>query len=1498
MEKRKRWQFWLIIAVLALTVYNILPTLFYYSKPLSQPIGERQAGQVAEAIASRVDDLQGGAVAWTGALAKHLHLKPTSITPVEGDDGLIAVTFPNSEQASTFAAVVPKAGELIPFVPAQLSLSSGERAEPNTVYVQRKVDVAVDPAETFLFTKKRTDDGAVADLYATIVYDRAAEVATTLGGTTEQARLVKAAPMMGGRSQDAPYLSLAQQIVEYDSLFGSNSPITRRFYAGFSQIDGAEPISALIARLESAKQHTASELRSLQSERSTAAEQQMVASLTKQSSTLDRALAILRAEGSLFRAGEAPLTESAVLAGLDRSQLTDPSIVQRINIGDRNPFFNSVEIDWQGGELTLLLHPDVEQMLADTEGEEASYIADKLSQLVINEVAYLSRKTGEEPSPVGDQYQIALDTLNNSQSVLVMKLGAIAKAEAANVEYKLAHEWAPESVDLSIENYPVVDYATFEQSGDRLGFVVYAPAASDLPAPAGFRPGSLYVIARGMGSILERAQQAGESDEVRTLANDLENLQSLMQSEGFFAYAGSAYGMPAAFQNDIIFEMDDFYSNLLGATREDFVVHGTKRFATLDFSDVEQRIRTTNQIETAEHEDLLRWRDEYRSAQVSLQSGDQLFVPKPTKNAVLSNWMLSAKKYFRGDDRKILKWGLDLSGGKRVTIGLRDQNGRPVTDESDQRVAVNELYERVNKMGVSEVEIRIEGPNIVLNFPGAQNWSASELIKASTMTFHIVNEKFASNPAVAREVDQFLQEVWNEAVVTNRKDIASINEIAWRNLGEDIGDEASPRPRSSSARTLLENGLRLAGPNSTRSTTFDDSLSTIAMWREQDLAEQRSGHPLMIVFNNYALEGSSLRNVQAQYDSSKGNVLLFDVASSNVLADGMAYSPRSDFYLWTSQVAEEQIAGTPRASYTGGRGWRMAVILNDQIISSPALHDALRDHAMISGSFSQREANQLASDLKAGSLSFTPQILSEQNISPDLGLAERHQAMMAAAIGFVLLFALMIGYYRFAGVVASCAVIINLLIMWGILQNLEAALTLPGIAGVILAVGMSVDANVLVFERIREEFAQSGRLASAVHAGYRKAFSAIFDSNITTIIAAMILMHFDSGPIKGFALTLIVGIVSSMFTALFMTRYYFAGYVQKHQKLTMANLFGKTKIDFLSKAKVATLCSALLIAVGLFVAAGESKTILGMDFTGGYALTVELQEQQGDQNYRAETMAALEEGGATAGEVQIRELGRPSQLRIQLGAGMEEQGHPFYGLPIETPSVSPFEYEYLSNPRIVWVVDTLSAAGLELRPDSLARLQDQWTAMSGQFSDAMRNAALFGLGLALLCILAYITVRFEFKYAVSAIIALAHDVLITVGAIAILHKLGVPVQIDLQAVGALMTIVGYSLNDTIIIFDRIREDSQLFRKMTFPEMINRALNVTLNRTLMTSGTTLLVLLALVALGGSVIFGFALVMTMGVLFGTFSSLFIASPALLYFHRREEAKSKRRGDLKKA
>jgi len=801
-------------------------------------------------------------------------------------------------------------------------------------------------------------------------------------------------------------------------------------------------------------------------------------------------------------------------------------------------------------------------------------------------------------------------------------------------------------------------------------------------------------------------------------------------------------------------------------------------------------------------------------------------------------------------------------------------------------------------MGVSDVNIRQEGTNITLDFPGSQDISAVDLIKASSMTFNIVNEKFSvAGDSLSHEVNQFLQEVWNEAVVTNKKDLDNINLIAWTHLNGNSLSGETPQPRSPAAKALFENGLRLTNPNDPDiSNTLDDTTSKIATYRGDNFSDwYGQTHPLLFVFKNYALEGSNLENVQAGYDPTKGNYLSFQIKSSQVTTAGEKRSPRNDLYAWTSLFAKETITGSPYEKFTNGRGWRMAVILNGYVVSSPHLESPLKDSGMITGQFSGREINKLVADLKAGSLTFTPQILSEQSISPDLGLKERMQGITATAIALIAVIILMISYYRFAGTIASIAVIFNIIIIWATLQNIGATITLAGIAGIILTVGMAVDANVLVFERIREEFNKTQKIKSAVQIGYKKAYSAIIDSNVTTIIAALILLNFDSGPIKGFAVTLIIGIVSSMFTALFMTRFFFSRWVQnpKHKTLKMANLIKACNWNFLKYGKLAIWISLALIIGGGYSLVKDRQTIFGMDFTGGYSVNVELKQLPGI-NYRAEVEDALQKSGVSKQEMQVRELYPNNQVRIFLSKNLDNIGNPFYDLPFAIQQENTAS-SYETNPRLIWLVDTLNKAHLELTDKSLDNLDQNWKSVSGQMSDTMRHQAIVGLILALICILIYITLRFEFAFAISATLGLAFDVFITLGLLALLHLSHVPVQIDLNTIAALMTIIGYSLNDTIIVFDRIREDSKIMKRNSFKEIINHALNVTLSRTILTSGTTLLVLISLVLLGGSTIFGFSLIMAIGVIVGTLSTFFIATTLLLFFQKREDKNAIENNDM---
>lgn len=1329
MGKNRKWQFLCILAVTLLTVYNIIPTLFFYSKALHSPVSKEQSVGIVNDIQNRVNHLEKETVDWLESYCKLIDVAPSKIVLNPENPQWVSVQFSKAEHANRLRSLLPRAGALIPFAPAKLSVSAID-GNPNSVLVQRQIPCHLNPdAGLFSWNSKNSPE------YKKIIIDRAAQIVHAL-------------------------------------------------------IDNGPATKALQAMLTQEHQYS---------------------------------------------------------------------------FGDKNPIFSKLSIDFAEEKIHLTVHENL--------------ALKKEKELLVKEVAKIIHQCNEKVHQSDVGYEIAFHALPNTSGSLALHLDKLADIELRGLVSTLKTKWKPQHPDL--QNITIVDpetYANLPIEEKALCIVLYSPLKSEVSGDNG----SLYIVAKGFERIARAYQEFTDSPLASALNSDVHSLHSLLYHLGF-SRTQITKESTVPFAGDFQFEKPGFATPILNATREAFLSLGSKRYALLDLSNKEQRIGTENKIETAIHEELIKWKDDYLSAQVSLNPKTRFDTPKPRRNVVWDNFLLTFRKMIRGDASKIIRWGLDLSGGKTVEIELRDSNHNVVQEDADLKQGISELRTRVNKMGLSEVSIRQVGQHIVLDFPGSQSLTASELIKASTMAFHVVNEKFSPHsPLLGEATNRFLQNVWDEAVFTGKTDAQGVNEIARKHLY----GSAEATTVSEDAKKLRENGFQLLrGTDHSSYYTLDDSISKILVQRGTSPLEWNGlTHPLIVTFNNYALAGSDLENIHSSYDPSKGNYLSFSVASFN--KEGSQISPQNSFYSWTSRYSKENVIGTPYEAYSQGRGWRMAVVLNDTVINSPTLDSALKEHAMISGSFSHNEVQHLCADLKAGSLTFTPHILSEKNVSPELGSTDRAKGILATVAALILVIICMIAYYRFAGVVASIAVVFNLLILWAVLQNLGATLTLAGIAGIILTVGMSIDANVLVFERIKEEFALTGKIQSAIQTGYSKAFSAIIDSNITTIIAALILLNFDAGPIKSFAMNLIIGIVSSMFTALFMTRFYLTGWAQnpKNTFLTMSNWMRKTSFDFLKYTKASYGLAILIIVSGSCILLSKSSSILGLDFTGGYSLYLEV-EQSPNTQYAQKVKQAFLNAGADSHDFVVQEMNPAHQLRIFFGQSMEQKGKPFYALAASEESPEGF-YLYQKNPKISWLVNTLQDSGISLSKNTLSKLHLNWTAVSGQMSDTMRNNALFGFLLSFVGIFVYLCFRFEYKFAAAAIACLIHDVFITLAIMGLLYFFGVPIQLDLITIAALMTAVGYSLNDTIIIFDRIREEMHLNSKRSLRNTVNHALNFTLSRTMITSGTTLLVLLALLILGGASIFGFALVMTIGVVFGTLSSWFIAAPLMLFFHNREE------------
>lgn len=516
---------------------------------------------------------------------------------------------------------------------------------------------------------------------------------------------------------------------------------------------------------------------------------------------------------------------------------------------------------------------------------------------------------------------------------------------------------------------------------------------------------------------------------------------------------------------------------------------------------------------------------------------------------------------------------------------------------------------------------------------------------------------------------------------------------------------------------------------------------------------------------------------------------------------------------------------------------RLAIVLDDVVQSAPVIRERIPSgRAQISGNFSVEEANDLAIVLRAGALPAPTKIIEERTVGPTLGRDSIMSGLRAIMIGGIAIVIFMAIYYLLAGLIANFALCLNLIFITGILAYFDATLTLPGIAGLLLTIGMAVDANVLIFERIREESLLGKHIQSAISSGYQKAFLTIIDSNVTTLITALILFQFGTGPIRGFATTLSVGILSSMFCALVVTRLLLdiLTKVVGVSKLPMLRLIRNPNINFIGKRKIAYLISATIIAVGLFAFIKAGDKNFGIDFTGG---TI--------QQFRFEGQVPIEKARES-----LREIGLGASPIQQFGQNREIIIRTFEDT--SDAVIDKFRDVFKDNPFEVLRIEKVGPA----------------------IGKDLREKAVWALFYAIIGICLYISFRFEFRFAIAAIAALLHDLLICIGAIALTGR-----EISLPVIAALLTIVGYSINDTIVVFDRIREGRRLMKRSDFKTIINTSINQTLSRTILTSVTTLGVVSALYFLGGEVINDFAFVLMIGVIVGTYSSIFIASPILV-------------------
>ena len=559
-------------------------------------------------------------------------------------------------------------------------------------------------------------------------------------------------------------------------------------------------------------------------------------------------------------------------------------------------------------------------------------------------------------------------------------------------------------------------------------------------------------------------------------------------------------------------------------------------------------------------------------------------------------------------------------------------------------------------------------------------------------------------------------------------------------------------------------------------------------------------------------------------------------------------------------------------------GKQIAIVLDGMVYSYPTVNGEISGgSSQITGNFTLEEAEDLANVLKSGKLPAPATIIQEQVVGPSLGAESINAGLISFVIAFLLVLLYMVLFYQGAGLVADIALLCNVVLLFGTLVSFGAVLTLPGIAGLVLTLGMAVDANVIIYERVKEELRAGKGLSKAIADGYKNAYSAIIDGQLTTFLTGVVLFMFGSGPVQGFATTLIIGIITSVLTSVFITRIIFDDRVEKGKNITFDNKFTRnflqnTKVDFIGKKKIAYIVSGALILISLVSIFTKGFTY-GVDFTGGRTYVVRFDAPVTAEDVRAAAIAEFD------GAVEVKQFGGESQMKITTQYLVEDESTEA-DATVETKLYNALQGFFANELTFAEFTSTLD------NPNGIISSDKVGPTIA---NDITRNA-IIAVIIALFVIFAYIAVRFHgWTWGLGGVAGLAHTALIVIGFFSLFSGiLPFSLDIDQTFIAAILTIIGYAINDTVVIFDRIREYKELHPKADFKQNVNAALNSTLSRTMNTSLTTLVTMLAIAIFGGEVIRGLAVALILGIIIGTYASIFIATPIMFDVTKKAEAK----------
>ncbi|MBQ7876916.1 MAG: protein translocase subunit SecDF [Bacteroidales bacterium] len=563
-------------------------------------------------------------------------------------------------------------------------------------------------------------------------------------------------------------------------------------------------------------------------------------------------------------------------------------------------------------------------------------------------------------------------------------------------------------------------------------------------------------------------------------------------------------------------------------------------------------------------------------------------------------------------------------------------------------------------------------------------------------------------------------------------------------------------------------------------------------------------------------------------------------------------------------------------------GKQIAIVLDGMVYSYPMVNSKIEGgSSQITGNFTLEEAEDLANVLKSGKLPAPATIIQEQVVGPSLGAESINAGLISFVIAFVLVLLYMVLFYQGAGLVADVALLCNVVLLFGTLVSFGAVLTLPGIAGLVLTLGMAVDANVIIYERVKEELRAGKGLSKAISDGYSNAYSAIIDGQITTLLTGFVLFVFGSGPVQGFATTLIIGIITSVLTSIFITRIIFDDRVSKGKNVTFDNKFTRnflqnTHVDFLGKKKIAYIVSGTLIVISLVSIFTKGFTY-GVDFTGGRTYVVRFDQPVSAEEVRAAAIAEFD------GAVEVKQFGGESQMKITTQYLVENESTDA-DAEVETKLYNALNGFFTNEISFAEFTSTLDNPNGIISSDKVGPT----------IANDITRDAIIAVIIALIVIFAYIAVRFRgWTWGLGGVTGLAHTALIVIGFFSLFSGiLPFSLDIDQTFIAAILTIIGYAINDTVVIFDRIREYKELHPKADFKLNVNEALNSTLSRTMNTSLTTLITMIAIAIFGGEVIRGLAVALILGIVVGTYASIFIATPIMFDVTKKADAKKEQK------